>query len=311
VTTIGNSAFFYCTSLASVIINATTPPTLGSSAFNGNASDRKIYVPSASVGTYKNATNWITYKDDIVAIPVVASGDCGTEGHESEVTWEIIGTSPNYTLIISGTGEMKGYDPGEQPWKTYNGGITTVVIGNGVTNIGKNICFSLFNIFLKNDRNCGIFKHSSALTAQTAVNPCAAVFIRRSKRNICIGISARQLARRALFALFALRTILTVRAIQQHSDRISTANHFYSTAIGKRFRMAGSRDTPFGNGIPLAVRAHSGCQLVLDPHHFTIVACRTWRKHRDIGNDIHAGARHFDNLFGGGIIGTGRKQQES
>ena len=141
VTTIGNSAFFYCTSLASVIVLATTPPALGSSAFEGNASDRKIYVPSASVGTYKNATNWITYKDDIVAIPVVASGDCGTEGHESEVTWEIIGTSPNYTLIISGTGEMKGYDPGEQPWKTYNGGITTVVIGNGVTNIGKNICY--------------------------------------------------------------------------------------------------------------------------------------------------------------------------
>ena len=141
VTTIGNSAFFYCTSLASVIINATTPPALGSSAFNGNASDRKIYVPSASVGTYKGTTHWNDYADDIEAIPTVASGDCGTEGHESEVRWEIIGTSPNYTLIISGTGAMAGYDPGEQPWKAYNGGITSVVIGNGVTNIGRNICY--------------------------------------------------------------------------------------------------------------------------------------------------------------------------
>ena len=141
VTTIGNSAFFYCNSLASVIINATTPPALGSSAFEGNATDRKIYVPSASVGTYKNATNWITYKDDILAIPTVASGNCGTEGHESEVRWEIIGTSPNYTLIISGTGEMKGCNPGGQPWKAYNDEITTVVIGNGVTNIGRNICY--------------------------------------------------------------------------------------------------------------------------------------------------------------------------
>ena len=141
VTTIGNSAFFYCTSLASVIVLATTPPALGSGAFGYNADDRKIYVPSASVGTYKNATNWITYKDDILAIPVVASGDCGTEGHESEVRWEIIGTSPNYTLIISGTGEMKGCNPGGQPWKAYNDEITTVVIGNGVTNIGRNICY--------------------------------------------------------------------------------------------------------------------------------------------------------------------------
>ena len=140
-TTIGNGAFYDCTNLASVIINATTPPALGSSAFNGNASDRKIYVPSASVDTYKGTTGWSAYESAILAIPAVASGNCGTEGHESDVTWEIIGTSPNYTLIISGTSAMAGYDPGEQPWKAYNGGITSVVIGNGVTNIGRNICY--------------------------------------------------------------------------------------------------------------------------------------------------------------------------
>jgi surface protein len=71
VTSIGNSAFYYCSGLTSVTINATTPPTLGFSAFDYNATGRKIYVPSASVDAYKAATNWSTYAADIEAIPTV------------------------------------------------------------------------------------------------------------------------------------------------------------------------------------------------------------------------------------------------
>ena len=141
VTSIGDGAFIACSKLASVIVLATTPPALEVGAFNENASGRKIYVPSASVGTYKGTTGWSAYESAILAIPFVASGNCGTEGHESEVTWEISGFENNYLLTISGTGAMAGYDPGEQPWKAYNGGITSVVIGNGVTNIGRNICY--------------------------------------------------------------------------------------------------------------------------------------------------------------------------
>lgn len=69
ITSIGNSAFKYCSSLASVTIKATTPPTLGSQTFDSNASGRKIYVPSASVDTYKAASGWSTYASDIEAIP--------------------------------------------------------------------------------------------------------------------------------------------------------------------------------------------------------------------------------------------------
>jgi hypothetical protein len=68
VTSIGESAFEDCTGLTSVTCEATTPPTLGSNAFNNNASGRKIYVPSASVNAYKNANNWSTYASDIEAI---------------------------------------------------------------------------------------------------------------------------------------------------------------------------------------------------------------------------------------------------
>ena len=68
VTSIGQGAFYTCTSLSSVTVEATTPPTLGSYAFGGNASGRKIYVPSGSVGAYKTATNWSEYANDILPI---------------------------------------------------------------------------------------------------------------------------------------------------------------------------------------------------------------------------------------------------
>ena len=65
VTSIGESAFQYCYSLTSVYCKATTPPTGGSSMFDGNASGRKIYVPMNSVDTYKSAQYWSNYADAI------------------------------------------------------------------------------------------------------------------------------------------------------------------------------------------------------------------------------------------------------
>ena len=68
VTSIGNEAFRYCSRLSSVTVLATTPPTIGVSAFN-NTNDCPIYVPAQSVDAYKSATNWSTYASRIQAIP--------------------------------------------------------------------------------------------------------------------------------------------------------------------------------------------------------------------------------------------------
>lgn len=67
VTSIGGSAFNGCTSLSSITIEATTPPTLGSVAFD-NTNNCPIYVPAASVDTYKAASGWSTYASRIQAI---------------------------------------------------------------------------------------------------------------------------------------------------------------------------------------------------------------------------------------------------
>lgn len=68
VTFIGQSAFRYCYSLTSITINATTPPTLRDQAFT-DTNDCPIFVPAASVNTYKTASGWSGWASRIQAIP--------------------------------------------------------------------------------------------------------------------------------------------------------------------------------------------------------------------------------------------------
>lgn len=62
-TSIGDLVFYGCT-LDELIMDATTPPTLGS--FRGTINT--IYVPDASVTAYREATNWSAYADRILPL---------------------------------------------------------------------------------------------------------------------------------------------------------------------------------------------------------------------------------------------------
>lgn len=73
---------------------------------------------------------------------IISSGNCGATGHESDVSWTLTGTSPNYTLTISGSGAMANYSGQDMPWLAYKDDITTVVIEAGVTSIGHNAFYS-------------------------------------------------------------------------------------------------------------------------------------------------------------------------
>ena len=68
VTEIGNYAFQYWSRVESIFVEATTPPTIGTAVFSGQASGRKIYVPNESLNAYKTATKWSTYANDIYPI---------------------------------------------------------------------------------------------------------------------------------------------------------------------------------------------------------------------------------------------------
>lgn len=56
ITAINAQAFFACSSLAYIIVRATTPPTLGANALPNQLG--LIYVPDASVAAYKATTRW-------------------------------------------------------------------------------------------------------------------------------------------------------------------------------------------------------------------------------------------------------------
>ena len=66
VTSIGTRAFNGCSSLIEVYCKPITPPTGGTAMLGTAASGLKIYVPAASVGAYKSASNWSSYASNIV-----------------------------------------------------------------------------------------------------------------------------------------------------------------------------------------------------------------------------------------------------
>ena len=65
VTSIGSSAFSYSTTLATINCKPATPPTIGSAAFAGNVTGRKLYVPVGSGEAYKSANGWKNYSSYI------------------------------------------------------------------------------------------------------------------------------------------------------------------------------------------------------------------------------------------------------
>ena len=65
--TIGDYAFVDCLKLTSFTCLATTPPEIGAHIYNNV--NGIIYVPAASVDTYKNANGWKQFADQIQAIP--------------------------------------------------------------------------------------------------------------------------------------------------------------------------------------------------------------------------------------------------
>jgi len=49
-----------------VICRASAPPSLGTNVFNNTHSSLQIRIPTGSVATYMNATNWKEYISKIV-----------------------------------------------------------------------------------------------------------------------------------------------------------------------------------------------------------------------------------------------------
>ena len=133
VTTLGDYAFYGCSGLTSVTIPHTIQ-TIGDDAFESCSSLESIYYCGTEAEWNANVSQgsfWKPYKAQVIFIgaPQTPANNCG-----DNVTW----TLENGTLTISGTGAMADYDNGnDAPWNNDSADITSVVIENGVTSIGK------------------------------------------------------------------------------------------------------------------------------------------------------------------------------
>lgn len=178
VTTIGNNAFSFCTDLSSITIpNGVTTigeyafracqnllyltipnsvTSIGYYALSSFTSDLYVSWLGADILTYSDQIypstttptlhipcgttqdytdkGWRTRCAIAEDVSNILSGTCGAEG--DNLTWSL---SCDSVLTISGSGAMKDWTTqANMPWNSYKGTIKTVVIEDGVTNIGGN-----------------------------------------------------------------------------------------------------------------------------------------------------------------------------
>ena len=94
VTAIAADAFSGCTALTTVIMEPTTPPTLGNDAFANCNELANIYVPAGTSGAYKTA--WADY-----ASKIEDYGTCGTNVYWSyNSTIVFVPTSRQLTSVM-------------------------------------------------------------------------------------------------------------------------------------------------------------------------------------------------------------------
>ena len=130
VATIGDYAFSYCINLAVLTIGYGVT-IIGDYAFDYCSSLKNVYYIGAEedwneilIGTGNEYLTGATI--ELAGF----SGPCG-----ENLTWEF--DKLTGTLTISGTGAMDDFSSYSRPWFSYEDSIKTIIIGNGVTTIGK------------------------------------------------------------------------------------------------------------------------------------------------------------------------------
>lgn len=79
------------------------------------------------------AMNGVLAEPDLTCVK--ASGTCGADGNEDNVTWSL---SCDSVLTVSGTGAMRDWNTsGNTPWYAYKDAIRHLIVEKGVTTIGN------------------------------------------------------------------------------------------------------------------------------------------------------------------------------
>lgn len=111
-----------CSSLEAIITEADSLSIANNNAFNG-VNKSKCYIVSSKSGAQSFASsNGFAYTNE-------RSGICSDNTYsQTRLTWSY--DANNDTLSFSGSGDMKAYDNGSQPWHKFIGAIRTVTFKN-------------------------------------------------------------------------------------------------------------------------------------------------------------------------------------
>ena len=141
VTSIGEGAFYNCSSLDSVVVEAITPPTLGDAGNYSFFSSPTCYIPCGTLAAYQSSS-WTEQVGSFVEQcdePVVDANKCG-----DNLYWAYT----DGTLTITGTGAMYNYDFMDNlaPWNSVSSNIKNIVLPEGLTSIGEYAFWDLQNL---------------------------------------------------------------------------------------------------------------------------------------------------------------------
>ena len=173
VTQIDGYAFYYCSKLSNVEISENSKLTrMGEYVFKADTSLTSLYIPDCTVqigaGLFQDAIANVTlyvaensyaqsyakkygiaYETRKAKLTVVASGTCG-----ENAAWTL---DSEGVLNITGNGSMADNNTNQAPWEAYKYQIKQIVIGKGITYIGK------FNFFWCNKLETVTFEEGSQL----------------------------------------------------------------------------------------------------------------------------------------------------
>ena len=165
-------AFYYCSKLTDVAISENSKlESLGEYAFKADTKMTSLYIPDGvtKIGSaiFKDVTGvtlsvaensyaqayaekyGIAYETRKAKLTVVASGTCG-----ENAAWTL---DSEGVLNITGDGPMADNNTNQAPWEAYKYQIKQIVIGKGITYIGK------FNFFWCNKLETVTFEEGSQL----------------------------------------------------------------------------------------------------------------------------------------------------
>lgn len=139
VTEVKDKAFEGCTGLQTIDCLPVAPPKCGEDCFDGiDQGAVKLYVPDESYNAYINHIVWsefqvLPYSDCVLASGVLAKN--------KNIGWRV---SCQGDLLVDGSGAVPAVEkPYYMEWDDYRSSIKTIVVGEGITEIGERTFGSL------------------------------------------------------------------------------------------------------------------------------------------------------------------------